>query len=361
MFHAAGAAGARPRCLSAGLLAAMLLALPALADEPAGPPVVALVVGGGADPVVDVLASAVQAQVGDLPVRLVVERPAELPATMPQQVALAAEVAVRVGAASVFWFDVSLPNRVFVYFAERSGSRVLMRAVGAGGEAERVESAAVIVRGLVQAMLAGGTIGMELPPGPPAVPPVEVPPPVGTSPAVEPRWLGLQLGYAVDFFSARPNVLHGLDAGLAFRLHANWSLFAAYRVLSDAEVSGGGLELRVTRHPFVFGVRFGWPIDDWEAGASLYGVADDLTREANAHAAGVTVTSDEGAWLGGLGLLVHGSYRVAGALGLFLEGGVEVYLNQVDFVVDTGDGRELLLGSRSFCPRLLLGLRVDLL
>ena len=257
--------------------------------DAASRPIVALLItpgesGGTEGDILD----AVRAQLSDLPVDLRVE-PVVLPSAMPAQIAVAADVAGRAGAGTVFWLDSSVPDRVFVYLAEQGGTRLLMRAVDSADTAERVESVAVIVRGLVQSILAGGTIGV----GVPGVPDdVEPEPTVTAVPAEEAPiapaplpWLGLQLAYSVDFFSAEATALHGLDAGVVFHVHPNWSLVAAYRVLGDAEVSGGGIELGVGRHPLEVGVRFRWPIDDWDFGASLFGAVDLLTPKAGSREA----------------------------------------------------------------------------
>jgi hypothetical protein len=340
---------------------------PVAAASSDAPPlaVVALVLSAEGGAATDALAGAVQAQVSDLPVRLVIERLITFPPTLPAQVAMAAEIAARLAAGTVFWLDVSVPDRVFVFLAEPGGSRVLVRAVDAIDEAERVESVAVIVRGLAQAVLDGGTIGIAPPAPPPPEPPAAslpaepavVPPP---PPAPARAWLGLQLAYEADFFTDQVSALHGLAAGLVFHLHENWSVFAAYRILGPAEVSGGGIDLDVSRHPMELGARFRWPLGDWDVGASLYGVVDYLTRDAGTGSSGMQVTAPEGAWLGGLGLLVHGSYRIAGSFRMFLDAGIDVFVNGVEYVVDTGAGRTMLLGSWYVCPRVLLGLSVDL-
>lgn len=368
----------RNKFVETALIWAILALVPVVVDaEPdrapaeapadaASRPIVALLItpgeSGGTDG--DIL-DAVRAQLGDLPVELVVEAAPGFPPTLPAQIAVAAEFALRACAGTVFWLDQSVQDRVFVYLAEQGGTRLLMRSVDSADTAERVESVAVIVRGLVQSILAGGTIGVSVPgvpddvepePTVTAVPAEEAP----IAPAPLP-WLGLQLAYSVDFFSAEATALHGLDAGVVFHVHENWSVFAAYRVSGDAEVSGGGIELGVGRHPLEVGVRFRWPIDDWDFGASLFGVVDLLTPKAGSREAGMVAAPSADAWMGGMGFLVHGSYRVFGDVRIFFDGGVDVWFNPLDFAAETGDGQVVLLGTRTFVPRLLLGLWVDLL
>jgi hypothetical protein len=347
---------------------ALLVSPTVRAEEPA-PPVVVLLFAAQDEGAANTLLGAVQAQLGDLPVQLSIERSAEFPATLPDQVGVAADVAARLSATTVFWFDVSIPEQIFVYLAERGGSRVLVRAVDATGEVERLESTAVIVRGLVQAVLEGGTIGIQSPPASP--PPQPTPPAPGESPAASPvpepampvparSWLGLQLAYAVDFFSDQVTVVQGVAAGLLFHVDPNWSLFAAYRVLTDADASGGGVDLSVSRHPMELGVRFRWPLGDWDLGASFFGVADYLTRETVSRSSGMAVVGNNSAWLGGIGLVLHTSYRIAGSFRVFLDGGIDALVNRVEYVVQTSDGQSVVLRSWYVCPTLLLGLSVDL-
>ncbi|MBI5489343.1 MAG: hypothetical protein HY905_18565 [Deltaproteobacteria bacterium] len=361
---------------------ATFAARPAVADD-ADRPVVVLLVTADDEMEASAILDPVRAELGDLPVDVAIERMAQFPSTLPAQVSLAAEVAGRRAAAMVFWFDVSVPGQVFVYLAEPGGSRILVRTVAAAETVERVGSAAVIVRGLVEAILGGGTIGIQsvaapaepaspeqppraLPVDPIASVPAMVPPadisisaPVGPEPV--PAWLGLQLGYGLDFFSDQAKLLHGLDAGLLFHVHPNWSLFATYRILFDAEISGAGMDLDVTRHPGQVGVRFHWTLGDWDVGGSISGVLDYVTAEAASRSPALASLAPDPAWLGGFGFLAHVSYRIAGSFRVFLDEGLDVLVNRVEYVVDQGAQRTILFRSWNASPRLLLGLGVDLL
>ena len=88
---------------------------------------------------------------------------------------------------------------------------------------------------------------------------------------------------------------------------------------------------------------------------------DLLTPKAGSREAGMVATPSADAWMGGMGFLVHGSYRVFGTVRIFFDGGVDVWFNPLDFAAETSDGQVVLLGTRDFVPRLLLGLWVDLL
>ncbi|MBI5487603.1 MAG: hypothetical protein HY905_09745 [Deltaproteobacteria bacterium] len=380
--------------LLAGLLVAAPAARAAAAVDDAAAAIAVLVVPAADGDAPTALVAAIQAHLADVGADLVVERVESFPASLPAQVALAAEVAERTAVGAVFWFDLSLPEHVFVYVCEGEGSRVLVRAVGAADEAERIESVAIIVRSLTRAILAGGTLGVELAtppaaepvgavevpavgpagagPGPTAAPGEILTPATGDGPSATPPdpaggrqdsspWLALQVGVALDFFSEQAPVQEGMSTGVAFRVHENWSIFAAYRILTDVSVSGGGVDLDVSRHPMELGARFRWPLGDWALGASVSGVFDFLTRRATVRTSSMTARVPEDAWIGGVGVLVHGSLRLGGPWRVFLDGGFDAFVGNVRYAADTGTGRVVLLESWFVCPRLSLGFAVDLL
>jgi hypothetical protein len=146
---------------------------------------------------------------------------------------VAKEAAARLGALTVFWLDTSLGEQLFLYIAEPGGGRVLVRTVEAADETERLESMALIVRSTVEALLAGGHLGIERSAG-------AATPPASTPPASRRPWFGVRLGYALDvygFTDVGPAALHGFDAGLLFHVHRNWTLFLAYRFPSEHSIN----------------------------------------------------------------------------------------------------------------------------
>ncbi|MBN1773406.1 MAG: hypothetical protein JXB32_19245 [Deltaproteobacteria bacterium] len=327
----------------------------------------AVVISGDGDSAV--LEEAIEAQLNDLPVRLIVEHAAGLAVDLPAQVEFASAAAARHSAATVFWFDTSVPERVFVFLGESAGSRILVRVVEARAESERTEAVSIIVRNLVQAVLAGGRIGVAMPASlatESARPPDSEPDAGRTLEPVEeadvsPRLVGLQLGYVLESYSDRLLVQHGVGFALAVFLDANWSVLAGYRILTAVQSSATGVDLWVERHPIELGLQFQWTFDAWALGAQLYGLADCLTRRASVSVAELSLTSAEPSWVGGLGLLAEGSYRIRPYFRAFLGIGLDVMVNQVRYAVDDGAGPTTLLVSGIVHPRMVIGAAVDLL
>jgi hypothetical protein len=334
----------------------------AAADE-AVSSVVVLLASTQSPGALDPLLLGIRAQVSDLPVSLVMEEVTELPPSLPDQVALASRLALRDSAVAVFWLDLFRPGRLFIYLAEPGGSRVLVRAVEASTGVAGIEAVAVIVRGLVQAIIEGGTIGVQpasthmtatAAPGPPL-------PAMTPSPSPSMPWLSVQLALALDFRFKQAPVQAGLDAGLLLSPHENWTIFADYRLLTGAQTPSADIDLEVSRHPMTVGVRVQWPFGAWDIGASLFGVLDYVTEEAVVHSSRLTVTKSDAVWLGGVGLLAHGSWRATPVLRLFVNAGLEVYTSTLEYVVELSGGPAVLLSSLPVCPRILVGVSLDVI
>ncbi|MBN1771350.1 MAG: hypothetical protein JXB32_08825 [Deltaproteobacteria bacterium] len=320
------------------------------------PPAVVVVVPPAAQEVIDTLLEAVAAQLADMPVRLEVDRVEEFPAVLPQQVEVARAAAIRNDAVLVFWLDASLADQMFLYLSEPGGGRILVRTVESGGDAERVEAVALIVRGTIEAMLAGGRLGVETPTPPPPPPPPSPPPP----PPPAPDLLGVRLAYALEFFSTDALAIHGLDLGILVHVYSGLSLFAGYRVVTDAETSSRGVALDVARNPMELGVQYAYQLGDWAFGGSVSALLDRLHGEATTTTATLVVRPPETRWLAGVGAAFHTSFRIAGTVHAFIDAGVDVYVDTVDYVVETTGGRWTMLTTWVARPRLLLGLAADL-
>jgi hypothetical protein len=192
------------------------------------------------------LLSRIDGQVADLDVTLVRDHSAALAATAEAQYARARALARQHRARIVVWFEAAGPDGVRVHVAEPGRDTLFARRVATADESARAEAIAIVVRTTLQALAAGGEIGVKVPR--PAPEPVVSPPSTGW------RWsLGVQGQLSVDGASS-PG-----QAGLLGRA----DLSRARVQLGVAGVVGIGDELRdpmtavhLTRHGGGVGVAF---------------------------------------------------------------------------------------------------------
>jgi hypothetical protein len=125
---------------------------------------------------------AIRAQLGDLPVALVVEEPGQVPSELRDRLDLAAKICKEQDAVGAFFIELERPDDLLLYLVEPEAKRALVRRVKKppGAEQAGVEELSIIVRSTTSALLEGREIGMEEGPElhpPPKPPPPKPPPP----------------------------------------------------------------------------------------------------------------------------------------------------------------------------------------
>ncbi|MCA9672394.1 MAG: hypothetical protein KC503_42665, partial [Myxococcales bacterium] len=136
------------------VVAAWLSGTSAPAAAAARKVVVVALVDGAAPRASRQLERALRAQFSDLALTFRVERVERLPPRTPERLRLARAVAKRHGAIAVLWHDAG--PQLYLYFASSSADRLLVRSVDAHGSTERYEALALLARGHLRTMLAGG-------------------------------------------------------------------------------------------------------------------------------------------------------------------------------------------------------------
>ncbi|HEY3351635.1 MAG TPA: hypothetical protein VGQ83_00170 [Polyangia bacterium] len=338
-------------------------ALPQAAADPPAParrPVILLVRESPAAPA---LVQAVEAQLADVAVSLLVERVRAVPPLLADQVARAQETALRRGAVAVFWLD-AVPGQVLTFTPEAGGGRVLVRLVPAIDPAERVEAMAAIIRGFVTAALAAPPrAGAQVPeprrePAPPPEAGRAVAPPVAGRPQPRPR-LAVAAAWAVEAAASPAAAAHGLHLELAARPWARTWVFAATRLGGALAATAPDLTLRVSRHPVELGLR--WEAArgrSWTLSASGAAVLDWITRDVQATGGALTVTPGSTRLVPALGAGLHGTLALHRGLALFVDAGAQVLLERVEYAATVAGASAVILSLSRVRPRLLLGLAV---
>lgn len=296
-------------------------------------------------------AEAVASQLADLPVSFDVEWVADVPLDLRAQVDAARKVAARRDATAVFWIDLTLPEQLFLYFAEPEGGRILVRTIRSEGEGmeARLETVAVIIRGAVKAILAGGKIGVE-------APPEEPPEPTG------PRGvLDVFLAYALTLYSSEAPTLHGARLGLSTRLKGWARIHLAYRLQVPVSVEGEYVGLTVSPHPIELGLTGRFRLGDWYLDAGVGLMVDVVTIDVTALEDDVLARSIDHRWLFGATPSLAFGRNLGRVAAIYLAVSADVMFNEQWYAVETPEGTQTVLEPWNVRPVFQLGTLFTLL
>jgi hypothetical protein len=336
------------RFAAAAAFAATLIAgSAAAADEPT--PVVMIAPAADED-LSRRAAEAVGAQLADLPVTLEIEWVEQMPAEMRAQVDAAREVAQGRETTAVFWLDLSVPE-VLLYIEEVEGGRILVRSIGSAGEGveARLETVAVIVRGAVKSVLAGGQVGVEAPPEQPEEPP---------GPTGELDVFG---SYALVLYSSESLTLHGARLGLSARIHGWLRAYLAYRLQVPLEVQDDLVGLDVSPHPMEAGLAGRFHLGEWYIEAAAGVVVDVVTVEVTARDDDVMTRSIDHRWLVGATPSLGVGRSLGKIASIYLAVSADVLFNEHWYAVETDGGTRTVLRPWNVRPVFRLGALFTLL
>lgn len=330
-----------------------------------------------ADPKTAPLPVSLRAQLVDLPVELIVEQVEAVPESLPAQRALASTVATDAGVDLVVWFQLDQSDRLYLFISEQGRERTLVRELPADGRsaAGRAASAALIVRGVVAALVEGGHLGVvpqfteavdeEAEPEPKA--PVETPSEVEPSepepePEEEPRFaprFQIAAAYQAEGYSPQIPVSHAVVVGLDTWFGKNLRLDLRFRGTMPLRVSTDEIELDVQRYPIALGLRGAARLrGNVDLGGGVVGIVEPMVRRATPLQTGVTVDEPRQTWLrGAVGAVLHAGWTVHPRVRLFVDVGADVRLGPLDFSIEGG---ETLLTPFPVRPRGQVGLSVPL-
>lgn len=296
-------------------------------------------------------AEAVASQLADLPVTFDVEWVAHVPPELRAQVDAARQVSARRNATAVFWVDLTLPEQLFLYIAEPEGGRILVRTIHSEGEGmeARLETVAVIIRGAVKAILAGGKIGVEAPPAEPPEPPG----PTGA--------LDVFLSYALTLYSDEALLLHGVRLGLSTRLKSWARLYLAYRLQVPVRVEGDYVGLTVSPHPMELGLTGRFHLGDWYIDAGVGLMVDVVSVDVTALEEEVMTRSVEHRWLFGATPSLALGRTLGRVASIYLAVSADVMFNEQWYAVETPDGSQTVLEPWNVRPVFRLGTLFTLL
>jgi len=322
------------------------IALATTSSEPPAAVVVVLVGPQADDPALRAL-PAVEGQISDLPILLEFEPVARMTGGPAMQTAVVRAAAQKHRAIAVLWAERTRQHEVFLHVADPTGERILSRGIRADGHAG-YEALGIIGRGFLRALVEGGTIG------------VRVAPVVAQPPSVVPPDLGVGIVAAVQTSWTGDSVVAAMDMGLALALTRRWSVLASYGFAYPWRAKAGALVLDLQSHPTSVGVRYSGSSDGFGLGFSLPVTLDYLVRRAHSRSSAVIPTGTKAWWLASFSPTVRGRVGLGTHMDLYVDLGVEILVNQVEFAISTAEGNKVAYTPWRVRPRGVVGLEVPL-
>lgn len=349
-------------------LAAALGALPARAD---GPRRVVVVLSAADAGRAESMLGAIKAQLGDLPVGLVVETPGDVPSALRERLDYAAKACKQHDAVGAFFVEAEQADDLLLYLIEPAAKRALVRRVKktAGAEQAGVEELSIIVRSTVGALLEGREIGMEagpeLAPQPRPKPPAPKPPPPKPAPRPTPPPKSEGVGrlaahYAGEAYAPEATWESGLGVELSGSPDGQLFFGLGYVAMSPVEVETDSARVRVARYPVRAFVAFEIPFDRLRFGGQL-GLVGELDRRSTTKTgSGVLPTESADTLSWAVSPRVTARYQVWERTQVWAGVGLDVFLSNSEYVAELPGRRETLLSPHRTRAAAALGLSVDL-
>ncbi|MFO8070497.1 MAG: hypothetical protein R6V85_01365 [Polyangia bacterium] len=303
-------------------------------------------------------ASAVRGQLSSLPVELEVCWVDRLPGEVPDQISEAERRARSSGAIAVFWCDLGRADRIYLYFAAPGGGRVLLRELSGPDGGGLSEALAVIVSSSVEAMLAGGKIGVAVPRGEPREERSSFAtrrPRDGS--AVSSR---AEASYALDILSGSAGPTHGPSLAVGLDAGKHFACELGYRFAFPVERSARGVSLELWRHPISLSARAVLPLSFFRLSAGLALTVDTVTENVRALDDRAEVSGEGAEVYVSLMPLIRLDGRLADGVWLFALAGADICLRELSYEVATPSGSHSVIDTWRVRPSFSLGLAVAL-
>jgi hypothetical protein len=340
----------RTRVLLGGWLCAAAALAPALGAAAPGRQTVVLIAQEAADPMTERALDAIVAGLVDVPIEVVTQRVAGWDSAIANRVDQARGVAATTGAIAVIWLDLSAPRHVFLFIADSTGGRVLVRNVASEEQdvEAQLETLAVIVRGSIDGLLAGGRIGVERP--------VAAPPRKDDA-----ERIGATIGYALQLFAPTAPVIHGARLALSIRLARRLHLLAGYRLDIPVEVESPEVAADIWSHPIELGAFSRFEPARWRIDLGAGAVVDVVTFDVTSRSSDVAARNPAPRATVALAPFVRAARTVGRHAALFFAVGIEIELYNHRYVVTTTEDSRVVVAPWRVRPIFELGASFTLL
>jgi hypothetical protein len=330
-------------CLAAALVPAVCAAAPTQKT-------VVLIAQEDADPMTVRALDAISAGLVDVPIALVSRRVAGWDNAIVNRVDQARSVAASTGAIAVIWLDLSAPQHVFLFIADSTGGRVLVRNVHTETQdvEAQLETLAVIVRGSIEGLLAGGRIGVERPD-------------TGAARGDDAERLGASIGYALQLFAPTDPVVHGARIEVRVRLSRWLFLLTAYRLDLPVEAESQEVSADIWSHPIELGLFGQWRFSRWRLDLGACAVVDIVTFKVTARDRGVKAEDPGAEATAALYPFVRIDRIIGRLASVFFSVGIDIELYNHRYVVTTTESSRIVVAPWRVRPIFELGAKFTFL
>jgi hypothetical protein len=294
------------------------------------------------------LAERVKGQTSDLELALVVEQRAPGATGPGPSLGEAAAIAAPSGARVVIWFERNASSWL-VHIAEPGEDREFVRRVAARGDlasSATAEGVALVVRGALRALAAGGTIGVAEPPGAPRS---------WRRGFAAIGWRGVTYG--------GPTMHHGVSASAGLAA-GRWRGDLSTGFYPAVELGRESATIRLERWSFAagLGVDLGSVAEGagWRAGLAIEAGTTRFERVTTSVSEPLLATPPETTWSPTASARARLARRIAGRAWLELAVGSEFVLRVPEFGVDSGSSFDVQTRLHPVEPFGALGLVIDL-
>jgi hypothetical protein len=339
-----------PRALGRASLCAAAALVPALLSAAPAQKTAVLIAQEDADPMTERALDAISAGLVDVPITLTPQRVVGWDSAIANRVDYARSVAASTGAIAVIWLDLSAPQHVFLFIADSTGGRVLVRNVYTESQdvEAQLETLAVIVRGSIEGLLAGGRIGVE-------------PPNTGAARREDIERFGMSIGYALQLFAPTDPVVHGARFEARARLARQLFLLAAYRLDLPVAAESPDLAADIWSHPIELGLFAQWRFSRWRLDLGACAVVDIVTFSVTARDRELTARDPGAMATAALYPFVRIDRIVGRHSSVFFSVGIDIEMYNHRYVVTTGEDSKIVVAPWTVRPIFELGAKFTLL
>ena len=302
-----------------------------------------------------------RAEVYNLPVAVVAEQVAFLPASADAQRALAETVMMETDSDVVFWCVTRDTMSVRFLFRTDSGADLMERGLEGSGKEGVADAVGLIAGGAVRFLYRQGAFD------PPRMRPQGEQTLVAEraaekkaqpSAAERPRYRRLRflsrLAYITQMATREPGFTHGGRVSLSISIERMLRFSLGLELFTPVVSESGGVGFERFRVPFHIGVALMAPVGNWHVGGEVTAVFSSARHRPYTHDDAFVMNEENYRFLVTMEVLAQAEYQFSSYFGLFGGLGLELFFEKVTYGIDA-EGPVVFEEYQVVQPKLMIG------